>query len=76
MVRSYHSSCINLPVALVDCQVEGCAARLYHVYQGEHVAMHDINIYGSEWNICFNYVDELRMGDKPDKLKKVGHITV
>ena len=44
--------------------------------RGEYVAMHDIDIDGAEENICRNFVDKLRMGGKPEKLKKVGHRTV
>ena len=38
--------------------------------------MHEIDIYRSKRNICCNCVDELCMGGNPEKLKKVGHITV
>ena len=40
------------------------------------MAMHVIDLDGAEQNIFRNCVDELRMGGKPDKLKKVGHSTV
>ena len=63
-------------MALVDCQMEGCASRLHHVFQGGYVAMHDINIDGAERKICCDRVDELRMGGKPEKLNKVGQSTV
>ena len=76
IVYSYCSSCLNLPVALVDCQMEGCASRLHHFYQGKYVAMHDIDLDGTERKIFRNCVDELRVGGKPEKLKKVGHSTV
>ena len=76
MVCSYRSSCLDLPVALVDCQMKGRESRLHHVCQGEYVAMHAINIDGAERNICHNYVNELSIGGKPKKLKKVQHITV
>ena len=76
MVCSYSSSFINLTVALVDFQVEGCASRLHYVCQGEYVAMHDIDLDGAERKICCDCVDELWMGGKPEKLKKVGYITV
>ena len=66
----------RLPVALIDCQVEGCALRLYEVYQGRYVATHEIDLDGAEQNICRNWVDKLQIGDKPEKLKKVGHNTV
>ena len=76
MVCSYSSSCIDLPVALVDCQMKGCELRLYHVCQGEYVAMHMINLDGAERKICHNCVDDIWMGGKPKKLKKVQHKTV
>ena len=38
--------------------------------------MHDIDIDGAKRNIFRNCVDELLMGGNPDKLEKVGHITV
>ena len=44
--------------------------------RGEYVAMHEIDIDGAEENICRNFVDKLRMGGKPEKLKKVGHRNV
>ena len=34
MVFSYRYSCLDLPVALVDFQVEGFPLRLRHVCQG------------------------------------------
>ena len=40
------------------------------------MAMHEINLDGPERKICYNCVDKLWMGGKPEKLKKVGHITV
>ena len=36
------------------------------------MAMHEINIDGTELNIYRDCVDELQMGDKPEKLKKAG----
>ena len=76
MVCSYRSSCIDLPVALVDCQIKGCESRLHHIWQGGYVVMHEINLDGAERKICHNFVDELWMGSKPEKLKKVQHSTV
>ena len=76
MVCSYRSSCIDSPLALVDFQMKRCELRSRHVYQGEYVAMHEINIDGAERKICHNCVDELWMGGKPKKLKKVQHSTV
>ena len=76
MVCSYRSSYLDLTVVFVDFQVEGYASQLHHVYQGEYVAMYEINIDGVERKICRDCVDGLIMGGKPDKLKKVGHSTV
>ena len=38
--------------------------------------MYDIYLDGAEHTICRGCVDNLWMGGKPDKLKKVGHRTV
>ena len=54
-------------MALVDFQVEGCALRLHHVYQGEYMAINEINIDRAEQNICHNCVDKLQMRGKPEK---------
>ena len=40
------------------------------------MAIHDINIDGAERKICHYFVDELWMGGKPKKLKKLQHSTV
>ena len=71
MVCSYHSSCLYLPVALVGFQVEGYTSCLHHVCQGGYVSMHEIDIDRSGRNIFRDYVDNLQMGGKPDKYKKV-----
>ena len=63
-------------MAIVDCQMKGCELRLHRVCQGGYVAMHEINLDGVERKICHNCVDELWMGVKPKKLKKVQHSTV
>ena len=76
MVCSYRSSCLDLPVALIDFQMKGFELRLHHVCQGEYVAMHAIDLDRAEFKIFHNCVDELWMGGKPDKLKKVQHSTV
>ena len=67
MVCSYRSSCLDLPVALVDCQMKGCELRLHHVCQREYVAMHDIYLDRAERKICRECIDDLRMGGKPEK---------
>ena len=71
MVCSYHSFCLNLPVALVYFQMKGCEFHLRHVFQGGYVAMHAIYLDGSKRKICHDCVDDLWMGGKPKKLKKV-----
>ena len=76
MVFSYRSYCLDLPVAIVDFQMKGRESRLHHVCQGDYVAMHDIDIYGAELNICRDCFDEIWMGGKTEKLKKVQHSTV
>ena len=38
--------------------------------------MHEINLDGAELKICFDCVDELWVGGKPEKLKKVQHSTM
>ena len=76
MVCSHRSSCLELPVALVDCQMKGCESILHHVRQGGYMAMHDIDLDEAERKICHNCVDKIWMGGKPEKLKKVQHSTV
>ena len=76
MVCSCRSSCIDLPVAIVDFHMEGCASHMHHIYQMGYVDMHEIDIDRSERKICSDCVDELQMGGKPEKLKKVGHSNV
>ena len=53
-----------------------CELRLCHVWQGGYVDIHDIDIVGAERKICRNYVYELWVGGKPEKLEKVQHSTV
>ena len=38
--------------------------------------MHEINLDGAERKICHNCVDEICMGGKPKKLRKVQHSIV
>ena len=40
------------------------------------MAMREICLDGAERKICLGFVDDLHMGGKPDKLKKMGHVTV
>ena len=76
MVCSYRSSCLGLPVALVDCQMKGRESRLHHICQGEYVAMHDIELDGSKRKICRECIDDLWMGVKFEKLKMMQDSTV
>ena len=73
---SYRSLFLDLPVALFDCQMKGRESRLHHVCQGGYVAMHDIELDGTERKVCCKYFDNLWMGGKPDKLKMVQHSTM
>ena len=59
MVCSYRSYFLNLPVGLVDFQVEVCPLRLHHVCQGGYVVLSDIEFDGGERNICRYCVDKL-----------------
>ena len=72
MVCSYRSSYLDLPVALVDFQVECCPSRLHPVCQGVYVAMNEIDLDGGERKLFHNYVDEIRGRGKSETLKKVG----
>ena len=76
MACSYLSSCLDLPVALVDCQMKGRESRLHHVCQGEYVAMHDIELDRSERKICHECIDDLLMGGKFEKRKMMQDSTV
>ena len=68
---SYRYFRLDLPVVLVDCQMKRCESLLHHVWQGEYVAMHEINLDGAERKICHNCIEELWMGGKTKKLKKL-----
>ena len=72
----YHYSYLSLLLAHVGCHMEVCASLLYHVYQGRYEDMYDIYLDGAEHTICRGCVDNIWMGGKPDKLKKVQHSTV
>ena len=76
MVCYYCYSCIDLPVALVDFQMEGCPLRLHQVCQGEYVDMNEIDLDVGEQNICRDCVDKIRDRGKSYTLKKVGDSTV
>ena len=76
MVYSSCSSCIDLPVLLVDFQVEDCPSRLQHICQGKYVLLNDIGFDGAKRKIYNNCVDKLRDRGKPETLKKVGYSTV
>ena len=68
---SYNYSCLELPVALVDCQVGGCPLCLYQICQGGYVPLNYIDFGRAERNIYCNYADELLERGKSDTLKKV-----
>ena len=76
MVCYYHSSCLELPVALVDFQVEGFPLCLHQICQGGYVPLNYIDFGRAERNIYCNYSDELRERGKSDILKKVEDSTV
>ena len=76
MVCSYHSSCIDLPVALVDFQTEGSPSRFHHVCQGEYVILNYIDFDGAEQKIYCDCVDKIRGRVNPETLKKMGDSTV
>ena len=76
MACSYRPSCIDLSVEIVDCQMKVCELRLHYVYQGDYVAMHDVDIDRAELKICRDCFDKLWMGGNPDKSKKVQPSTV
>ena len=76
MVCSHRYSCIDLPVALVGFQIKGCESHCHHVCQGGYVDMQEINLDKAERKICRNCVDDIWMGYKPAKLKKVKYNTV
>ena len=76
MVCSYRFPYLDLPVALVDCQMKGCESRLHQVCQGGYVDMHEIELDVSERKVCRKCVDDLRMGGKPEKSRMVQHSTV
>ena len=76
MVCSYRSSCLDLPVTVVDFQVEGCPSILKHIYQGGYVAMNEIDLDGGERKIFCDCVDGIRGQVKSETLKKVGDSTM
>ena len=51
MVCSYRSSCLDLPVVLVDFQMKGCDSCFHHVCQGGYVAMHEIDLDREELKV-------------------------
>ena len=71
IVLFYPSSCLNLTVALVGFIWSNVHPDCTMSVRGGYVAMHEIDIDGAEQKICRGCVDELCMGSKPNKLKKV-----
>ena len=51
MVCSYRYFCLELPLKIVDCQVEGLPLILHRVCQGEYVILYDIDFEGGERKI-------------------------
>ena len=43
MMCYYRSSCLEFPVVLVGCQVEGCSRLLHHICQGEYEILNGID---------------------------------
>ena len=76
MACSYRSSCLGLHVALFGWQMKGSELRMHHVCQGGYVAMHEIELDGSERKICCECIDDLRMGGKFEKSKMMQDSTV
>ena len=76
MVCSYSYYCIDLPVEIVDCQVEDFPSRLHHVFQVEYVLQINVDFNGTERKICHNCVDELQGQGKSIFLNKLGDSTV
>ena len=76
MLCYYRSSCIDSPVALVDCKAEGFPLYLHQVFQGEYVILNYIDFDRAEQKICRDCVDEIRGQGKSETLKKVGDSTV
>ena len=76
MLCSHRSSCLGLPVALVNCQMKGWESRLHHVCQGGYVAMHEIELDGLERKICRECIYDLSMGGKFEKSKMMQDSTV
>ena len=73
---SYCSSCLDLPVEVVDFQAKGFPLRLHHVCQYKYAAMNEIDLDGGERKIFRDCVDEIRGRYKSDIPKKVGDRTV
>ena len=55
----YHFYCIYLPLAIVDCQDEGCPLRLCQIFKGEYVILNYIHFDKTKRKICRNCVEEL-----------------
>ena len=67
MVCSYSSSCLDLPVALVNFQVKVLPLSLYQVCQGYYVLLNDIDFEGGERNICPNCVGNIGRGGESQR---------
>ena len=57
MACTYGSSCLGLPVLLVDCQVDVYLWWLHHMCQGEHESLKGVERDGPERKLCRVCVD-------------------
>ena len=68
------SSCLGLPVSLVDYQGDGCLQRLHHMHmhQYEYESLKDVDRDRPEQKLCFVCVDVFIGGCGPDSWE-AGH---
>ena len=64
MMYYYHYSCLELPMALADFQVEGCPLRLHHVCHRDYVVLNDIDFDGAERSRRFIVIVLTSYGDR------------
>ena len=62
MVCSCRNSYLDLPVSLVDFQVEGCPLCLRQVCQGGYLILYYIDFEEGDRKICRNRVDNIEGG--------------
>ena len=75
MVCYCRYSCLDLSVALVDCQVEGRPSSLQNVCQGRVVILNYIDFEGGELNICRDCVDDLWGGGQIREIEEGESVT-